>query len=115
GDRRVCHRSTLLSPLSEELGLAGIRRNVCTRSWRPITRRSQVQIRPPLLRKAPETAPFAFYGDEFAEGARSNSVTRKRRKSKRGKTGCLSTRSLPERIGRRLGTSSRNSKPSRRS
>src|SRR2546429_4883626 len=39
--------------------LGGIRRNAGTQSRRLITRRSQVQILPPLLRKAPETAPFA--------------------------------------------------------
>jgi hypothetical protein len=36
----------------------GIRRNACTQSRRLITRRSQVQILPPLLRKAPETGLF---------------------------------------------------------
>src|SRR5262249_22156947 len=39
--------------------LGVIRRNTYTESRRLITRRSQVQILPPLLRKAPETAPFA--------------------------------------------------------
>src|SRR5262249_25110986 len=37
----------------------GIRRNACTQSRRLTAWRSQVQILPPLLRKAPETAPFA--------------------------------------------------------
>ena len=44
---------------SSEPALGGIRRNACTESRRLITRRSQVQILPPLLRKALETAPFA--------------------------------------------------------
>src|SRR5215211_204018 len=40
--------------------LGGIRRNAFTQSRRLITRRSQVQILPPLPRKAPETGPFCF-------------------------------------------------------
>src|SRR5437867_9349597 len=45
--------------LAPSLHLAGKRRNTYTGSKRLITRRSQVQILPLLLRKAPETAPFA--------------------------------------------------------
>jgi sarcosine oxidase subunit beta len=40
----------------------GIWRNASTQPRRLITRRSQVQILPPLLHKAPETAPCAFRG-----------------------------------------------------
>jgi hypothetical protein len=43
---------------AQNLRLGGIRRNACTRSRRLITRRSQVQILPPLLGKALETGPF---------------------------------------------------------
>ena len=46
--------------LARCLHFGGKRRNACTQSRRLITRRSQVQILPPLLRKAPETAPFAL-------------------------------------------------------
>jgi hypothetical protein len=45
---------------ARNLHLGGIRRNTCTQSRRLTTRRSQVQILPPLLRRAPETAPFAY-------------------------------------------------------
>src|SRR2546421_6456114 len=45
--------------LALSVHFGGIRRNPCTQSKRLITRRSQVQFLPPLLRKAPETAPFA--------------------------------------------------------
>src|SRR4029450_223921 len=45
--------------LARSLHFGGIRRNACTRSKRLITRRSQVQILPPLLRKALVRAPFA--------------------------------------------------------
>src|ERR671912_1481135 len=44
--------------LARSVHFGGIRRNACTYSRRLITRRSQVQILPPLLGKAPETAPF---------------------------------------------------------
>jgi two-component system response regulator MprA len=46
--------------LAGSLHFCGIWRHACTYSRRLITRRSQVQILPPLLGKAPETAPFAF-------------------------------------------------------
>jgi hypothetical protein len=46
--------------LAQSMRSGGIRRLACTKSSRLITRRSQVQILPPLLRKAPETVPFAF-------------------------------------------------------
>src|SRR5512133_3457464 len=41
--------------LARSLRFGGIRRNACTESRRLITRRSQVQILPPLLQKAPGT------------------------------------------------------------
>jgi len=44
---------------ARKLHLGGMRRNACKRSRRLIARRSQVQILPPLLRKALETGPFA--------------------------------------------------------
>src|SRR5215211_8391170 len=44
--------------LALSLHLGGIRRNARTQSRRLITRRSQVQILPPLPRKAPETGLF---------------------------------------------------------
>src|SRR5215204_6896142 len=46
--------------LARSRHFCGTRRQACTQSRRLITRRSQVQILPPLLREAPETAPFAF-------------------------------------------------------
>ncbi len=45
--------------LACSLHFCGTRRNAATPLARLITRRSQVQILPPLLRKALETAPFA--------------------------------------------------------
>src|ERR1043166_8327324 len=45
--------------LARSLRFGGIWRNACTESRRLITRRSQVQILPPLLRRALERAPFA--------------------------------------------------------
>jgi predicted dithiol-disulfide oxidoreductase (DUF899 family) len=46
--------------LARNLHFCGIRRNACTQSRRLITRRSQVQILPPLLRKALETGSFCW-------------------------------------------------------
>jgi hypothetical protein len=46
------------SGLEPEPAFAGTRRHACTQSRRLITRRSQVQIRPPLLRKAPHMRAF---------------------------------------------------------
>jgi hypothetical protein len=43
-----------------EPGFGGIRRNACTESRRLITRRSRVQIPPPLLEKALTTGPFCY-------------------------------------------------------
>jgi hypothetical protein len=42
--------------LARSLRLGGIRRNTCTQSRRLITRRSQVQILPPLLRRPSQAA-----------------------------------------------------------
>jgi hypothetical protein len=51
-------RGRKLAPI---LHFSGIRRNACTQSRRLITRRSQVQILPPLPRKALETGSFACW------------------------------------------------------
>ena len=56
--------------LSSRLRLGGIGRNACTRSRRLIARRSQVQIVPPLLRKALETGPFCSLGGYAAQEGR---------------------------------------------
>ena len=52
----------LRANLARNVRLGGIWRNACTRSRRLITRRSRVQIPPPLPRKAPETGPFIVSG-----------------------------------------------------
>jgi hypothetical protein len=48
--------------LVRSLRFGGTRRNACTELRRLITRRSQVQILPPLLQEAPERAPIASAG-----------------------------------------------------
>src|SRR5438045_3708985 len=60
----------------------GIRRNACTQSTRLITRRSQVQILPPLLPEAPATAPSASLVPDRADflgRARAHSANAVRR------------------------------------
>lgn len=47
--------------LAPSLRFGGMRRYAYTHPRRLITRRSQIQILPPRLRKAPETAPFASH------------------------------------------------------
>jgi hypothetical protein len=56
--------------LARSLHFGGIRRNTCTQSRRLITRRSQVQILPPLPRKAPGTGPFASLWSRLALASR---------------------------------------------
>ena len=59
-----CHRvppkCTAAAETGSESALGGKRRNTYTGSKRLITRRSQVQILPPLLQKALETGLFAY-------------------------------------------------------
>ena len=57
--------------LARNLHFCGMRRHACTQARRLITRRSQVQILPPLLRKAPETGISAF---RALDGARHPSL-----------------------------------------
>jgi hypothetical protein len=57
---------TAVGHLARNLHLGGIRRNACTESRRLITRRSQVQILPPLLEKALETRPSPFRAPDTA-------------------------------------------------
>src|SRR5215212_1769298 len=65
--------------LARNLRLGGIRRNACTESRRLITRRSQVQILPPLLRKALETGPFSVsHAVPVKTSARSREQGRRR-------------------------------------
>jgi hypothetical protein len=55
-----CLNAPVKPDLAWNLHCGGMQRHTYARSRRLITRRSQVQILPPLLRKALETAPFAF-------------------------------------------------------
>jgi hypothetical protein len=52
----------LRANLARNVRLGGIRRNACTRSRRLITRRSQVQILPPLLKRSAERGPLRCQG-----------------------------------------------------
>src|SRR5436190_9021188 len=62
GDVIVFHPNAAdVTNLARNLHLAGIRRNACTRSRRLITRRSQVQILPPLLKRPWRQGIFSYW------------------------------------------------------
>ena len=89
-------RRRKLAPI---LHFGGIRRNTCTRSRRLITRRSQVQILPPLLGRALETGPFAHLGE--LSGCHSWRYSVEAAPPARIATGCVPQSPLPlSRFGR---------------